>query len=77
MYKFDARDEEILGEIAFLFLHDFGDKFRKGKEEHGGHITDMTDDELDRQEIMELLDLVAYKYTRILKRKQNGNSPHD
>lgn len=75
MFEFDDEDEKILGEILYAFINDFRPKFRKGKEEHGGRITDMTEEELDYQELMELLDLVAYKYTRILKRKNDRKTP--
>lgn len=45
-------------------------KYIKGVKEHGGGIWDMSDEELELEETMEIIDLAVYRLTRILKKLQ-------
>ena len=44
-------------------------KYEKGQLDHGGNIWDKTDEELEAEELLEMIDLVIYRMTRIMKRK--------
>lgn len=44
-------------------------KYEKGAIEHGGNIWDLTDDQLEQAELEEMIDLMVYRLTRLLKRR--------
>lgn len=54
---------EYIGEVMAA-------KYTAGAIEHGGNIWDMTVDQLEHEELNEMIDLLVYRVTKILK-KQN------
>jgi len=54
-------------------FHKLGEpKYKKGAEQHGGKLWEHDDEWLFNQETEEILDLVIYRMTRILKRQADG-----
>lgn len=58
---------EIFEELAQL-------KFEKGTIEHSGLITDLSLEELELAETEEIIDLVHYRITKILKMRDERNA---
>lgn len=60
---------EIFHQLMFLAEQVMEPKFEQGAIEHGGLITDLSDEELEAAELEEMIDLLVYRLTRILKRR--------
>ena len=43
-------------------------KYAAGAKEHNGNVWDMSEKDLDWEELMEVLDLAVYKLTRMIKK---------
>lgn len=62
-------------ELAWLFEKISEPKFMKGAKEHGGLITDLTEEQLEQAILEEIIDLVWYTMALIKVRERNrGNS---
>lgn len=56
-------------QLIFLLERFAEPKYEKGAIEHGGNIWDLTDEQLEAAEFEEMIDLMVYRLTRILKRR--------
>lgn len=67
--------QEAHFELLVLLLKELAKpKYEKGAIEHNSNIWDYTDEELEFAELEEMIDLIVYRLTRILKRRQNGTT---
>lgn len=64
----NKENHELFHKLMFIFEQLAEPKFEAGAIEHGGMLTDMTDEQLEMHELEELIDMVVYRMTRILKR---------
>lgn len=56
-------------QLIFLLQQLAEPKYEKGAIEHGGNIWDLSDKALEAAELEEMIDLMVYRLTRILKRQ--------
>lgn len=58
-------------QLMYAFAQMANEKYELGAKEHGTNIWDMSDEQLEIEETKEMIDLVIYRMTRILKRKSD------
>ena len=70
----DEDNHALFHQLIFMFEQLAEPKYEEGAIEHGGVLTDMTEEELDIHELNELIDLVMYRMTRILKKRDQDST---
>ena len=68
-------DHEYFHKLIYIFQILGEPKYMNGAKEHNSHIWDMTDEQLEEQELFEMIDLLFYRLTRIEKRGSNPTHP--
>lgn len=67
-------------QLVYLLQTLLEPKYEIGAKQHGGNIWQMTDEELEHEELNEIIDLCVYRLTRILKRQaeaEEKETPQD
>jgi hypothetical protein len=64
-------------QLIFLLERFAEPKYEQGAIEHGGNIWDMSDEQLEAEELNEMIDLLVYRLTRIHKRRMNSGASAD
>ena len=65
---------ELFHQLMFVLTQLAEPKFMKGAKEHGGYITDLTEEELEQAELEEMIDLLHYRLAKILKKQYDKDS---
>jgi hypothetical protein len=64
-------------QLIFLLERFAEPKYEQGAIEHGGNIWDLSDEQLEAEELNEMIDLIVYRLTRILKKRMNSGAGAD
>lgn len=56
-------------QLVYLLQTLIEPKYEQGAKEHGGNLWDMTDEQLEAEELQEMIDLLTYRLTRVLKKQ--------
>jgi hypothetical protein len=67
--RMSSEQHEHVHQLVYLLQTLMEPKYEKGALEHGGNIWDLTDQELEAAELEEMIDLLVYRLTRLLKRR--------
>lgn len=66
------KQHEHVHQLVYLLQTLLEPKYSQGAKEHGGNIWDMTDAQLEEEELNEMIDLITYRLTRILKKRMEA-----
>ena len=61
-------------QLVYLLQTLLEPKYEQGAKEHGGNIWDMTDEQLEAEELNEMIDLLVYRLTRVLKKQLDSDT---
>lgn len=56
-------------QLVYLLQTLIEPKYEQGAKEHGGNLWDLTDEQLEAEELQEMIDLLTYRLTRVLKKQ--------
>lgn len=71
----DEEQHQHVHQLIYLLQTLLEPKYEAGAIEHGGNIWDMTDEQLEAEETNEMIDLLVYRLTRLLKKQME--TPQD
>jgi len=68
---------EHFHQLIFLLERFAEPKYEAGAIEHKGNIWELSDEQLEAEELNEMIDLIVYRLTRILKKRMNSGAGAD
>lgn len=67
----NQEQHELFHKLFFILEQLAEPKYERGALEHGGLITDLTEEQLEAAELEEIIDLVHYRLAKILRRRND------
>lgn len=67
------QQHEHVHHLVYLLQTLLEPKYEAGAKEHGGNIWELSDEQLEAEETNEMIDLLVYRLTRILKKQLDAD----